>query len=156
MGRNPDPVNIHRLSFIRSLLCSLVSSLVTKATMTRRTPSAAVVAAFLLGTWSADAFQPHAHVSSVRPSRVQQNGSTVDMISVFGRDVQVRLLSRDGIRRHENQLVGRVAYGTNCTGWPKTLTRRKREGRCGPLGILWKGLGEATRAASWLLGLGLV
>ena len=100
LGRNPDPVNIHRLIFTRSLLCSLVSSLVTKATMTRRIPSAVVVAAFLLGSWSADAFQPHARVSSVRPSRAKQNGITLDMISVFGRDVQVSLLfsqARDGI-----------------------------------------------------------
>ena len=67
-------------------------SLVTKKpTMARRIPSAAVAAALLLGTWSADAFQPHARVSSMRPTRMHQNESTVDMISVFGRDVQVRL-----------------------------------------------------------------
>ena len=110
--------------------------------MARRTPSAAVAAAFLLGTWSADAFQPHARVSSMRLSRVQRKGSTLDMVSVFGRDVQVSLLSNEmGCSLPKNQLVGCVAFRTNCTGWPKTLTRWDQEkrrlmrpSRCGRVG----------------------
>ena len=112
--------------------------------MARRIPSAAVAAAFLLGTWSADAFQPHARVSSVRPSRVQQNGGTLDMVSVFGRDVQVSLLSNEmGCSLPKNQLVGCVAFRTNCTGWPKTLTRWEKAKVDAALAVWMEGLGVA-------------
>jgi len=115
--------------------------------MARRIPSAAVAAAFLLGTWSADAFQPHARVSVMKPSRVQQNGSTVDMVSVFGRDVQVRLfLSRWDSKAPES--VGRVrgfrykfygmAENTDAVEKAKVdaASRHGRVGRSAALGLL--------------------
>ena len=87
-----------------------------------RIPGAAVVAAFLLfGTRDADAFQSHPHVASfARPSRtVRPNGSSaLDMMSVFGRDVQVRVSEEIEKNRWSRALIP-VQFAR----WPKTLTQ---------------------------------
>jgi len=105
-----------------------------------RIPGAAVVAAFLLfGTRDADAFQPHARVSPIsRPSRTMRpNGSELDMMSVFGRDVQVRVSEGD----REKPLVACVDSGTICTVAENTdpcmMRPPKEEDGVALLGTLW-------------------
>jgi len=108
-----------------------------------RIPGAAVVAAFLLfGTRDADAFQPHSRVSATaRPSRTMRpNGSELDMMSVFGRDVQVRVSEGD----REKPLVACVDSGTICTVAENTDAVRPMhdaatEGR-GRGGVAWDAL----------------